>query len=220
MHLSNLSRCTISKQSLTDSPFDSFTDAFSRLMTRSTLQPLLHAQLHLLAERETEKVAAAIAQHLESQPNLRLYLHGDLGAGKTTFVRHLLRKLGVQGRIKSPTFALMETYELPELDSTSSHFDLYRLETPDEWLESGLQEDLLSPGLKLLEWPNKAGDALPPPDLAFVLQIEANAGDAPEPAPAQDEALEANDAPARTLNITAFTATGKSCADHLLKAMR
>lgn len=187
-------------------------------MTRPTQHPLSQAEFLLLSESETEHLATAMAQYVATAPNLRLYLHGDLGAGKTTFVRHLLRKLGVQGRIKSPTFALMESYDLPEVGSTSSHFDLYRLETPEEWLESGLQEDLLSPGLKLVEWPNKAGEGLPPPDLALVLRITPSAPTAPMGAPA--EATEASGAPARTLNMTAWTHTGAHCADHLLKAMR
>lgn len=187
-------------------------------MTRPTQHPLQQAEFLLRAESETEQIASAIAQYVATAPDLRLYLHGDLGAGKTTFVRYLLRQLGVQGRIKSPTFALIETYDLPQVGSTSSHFDLYRLETPDEWLESGLQEDLLSPGLKLVEWPNKAGECLPVPDLTLVLRIDAS--DTTEPTGDEALATEASTMPKRTLNITAWTNTGQRCADYLLKAMR
>ncbi len=90
-------------------------------------------------------------------------LRGPLGAGKTTFVRHVLRALGVAGRIKSPTYTVMEPYELPGL--AISHFDFYRFADPREWEDAGLREVFAARGLKLVEWPDKAAGLLPRPDL-------------------------------------------------------
>ena len=94
---------------------------------------------------------------------------GPLGAGKTTFVRHLLRALGVQGRIKSPTYTVLEPYDLPGL--AVSHFDFFRFVDPREWEDAGFREIFAAPGLKLVEWPQQAEALLPTPDLR--LHIEA-----------------------------------------------
>src|ERR1700686_3925779 len=92
-----------------------------------------------------------------------LYLQGELGAGKTTCVRSLLRALGVTGLVRSPTYTLVETYDLAAL--TCVHVDLYRLQSLTEVDELGLR-DLMSPGsLLMVEWPERGGDALPPADL-------------------------------------------------------
>jgi len=104
-----------------------------------------------------------------------LYLHGELGAGKTTCVRALLRTLGVVGLVRSPTYTLVETYPSGKL--TCVHVDLYRLQDPTEVDELGLR-DLVGPGcLLLVEWPEKGGAALPPADLDLTLRY---AGDARE----------------------------------------
>lgn len=96
-----------------------------------------------------------------------LYLQGDLGAGKTTCARSLLRTLGVVGLVRSPTYTLVETYELAGL--TCIHVDLYRLQSLTEVDELGLR-DLVGPScLLLVEWPDRGGAALPPADLAVVL---------------------------------------------------
>ena len=104
----------------------------------------------------------------------QLHLHGHLGAGKTTLVRHLLRALGVTGRIKSPTYAVLEPYLLPACERwpqglAVSHFDFYRFEDPREWEDAGFRELFAAPGLKLVEWPARAGSALPLPDLDMTL---------------------------------------------------
>jgi tRNA threonylcarbamoyladenosine biosynthesis protein TsaE len=119
-----------------------------------------------------EQATRAFAQHLASLPALRhalIELHGDLGAGKTTFVRHLLRALGVQGRVKSPSYAVVEPYtvETKQGELNVWHFDLYRFADPREFEEAGFRDLLASPGLKLLEWPEKARGILPAPDLAL-----------------------------------------------------
>lgn len=95
-------------------------------------------------------------------------LVGPLGAGKTTFVRHLLRALGVEGRIKSPTYAVLEPYEVNGL--TVSHFDFYRLTDPREWLDAGFRDVFAAPGLKLAEWPENAEAVLPVADWQMELE--------------------------------------------------
>ena len=92
-----------------------------------------------------------------------VFLHGDLGAGKTTLVRGYLRALGHQGAVKSPTYTLLETYSLAGV--TIYHFDFYRIFDPRELGYMGLEELLAEPAVKLVEWPSKAGDKLPPADI-------------------------------------------------------
>ena len=114
----------------------------------------------------SESDCAAFATSLASKPAIRdafIALEGPLGAGKTTFARHLLRALGAGGRIKSPTYALLEPYELAGLHA--SHLDFYRFSDPREWVDAGLREVFEQPGLKLVEWPEKAGSLLPNADL-------------------------------------------------------
>lgn len=132
--------------------------------------PRPHATRHLQwrSEDDTARFAAQLARW-PGLANAYVTLHGDLGAGKTTLVRHLLRALGVQGRIKSPTYAVVEPHEAPGLPVW--HFDFYRLEDPREWEDAGFRDIFASPGLKLAEWPEKAAAMTPPADLA--IHIEA-----------------------------------------------
>lgn len=112
------------------------------------------------------------ARGLAARPALRdayIELHGPLGAGKTTFVRHLLRALGVTGRIKSPTYAVVEPYERPGL--AISHFDFYRFDDAREWEDAGFRDVFAAPGLKLAEWPEKAASVLPLPDLRLFIAV-------------------------------------------------
>ncbi len=130
---------------------------------------------HRLIEWRDEAACAACAQRLAASPALHdalLLLHGPLGAGKTSFVRHLLRALGVGGRIKSPSYALVEPYEIAHEGQrlAITHADFYRFDDPREWLDAGLRELFAAPGLKLVEWPQRAGALLPPADLE--LRIE------------------------------------------------
>ena len=118
-----------------------------------------------------EDDTAQFAQRLATQPALAdafITLHGDLGAGKTTLVRHLLRALGVQGRIKSPTYAVVEPHQAP--DMAIWHFDFYRFDDPREWEDAGFRDIFASTGLKLAEWPEKAATVLPPADVAITLE--------------------------------------------------
>ncbi len=127
----------------------------------------------LLLHWPDENATQAFAQQLAGQAALRnafVCLRGNLGAGKTTLVRHLLGALGVQGRVKSPTYAVVEAYTLPGLDIW--HFDFYRFNDPREWEDAGFRDIFASPGLKLAEWPDKAASMLPPADLDIQLEID------------------------------------------------
>lgn len=95
-------------------------------------------------------------------------LWGPLGAGKTTLVRAILRALGVQGRIKSPTYAVMESYAVPQGDI--AHFDFFRFQDPREWEDAGFRDVFSGPGLKISEWPEMAATVLPTPDLRIHIQ--------------------------------------------------
>ena len=115
---------------------------------------------------EGEDDTRAFAQRLAARPAIRdafIALQGNLGAGKTTLVRHLLRALGVQGRIKSPTYAVVEPYELPALQAW--HFDFYRFDDAREWEDAGFRDIFAGRGLKIAEWPENAAAMLPTPDL-------------------------------------------------------
>ena len=127
------------------------------------------------SEDETARLAQRLAAAMRADPSLAdalLTLRGDLGAGKTTFVRHLLRALGVAGRIKSPTYAVVEPYVTPCVQVW--HFDFYRFADPQEWEDAGLRDIFATPGLKLVEWPDKAGDLLPQPDWIIRLSSDVD----------------------------------------------
>ncbi len=120
----------------------------------------------------TEDDTTAFAGHLAASAAVRdafIELHGDLGAGKTTLVRHLLRALGVTGRIKSPTYSVVEPHEAPGL--AIWHFYFYRFSDPREWEDAGFRDVFAAPGIKLAEWPEKAAALIPAADIA--INIEA-----------------------------------------------
>ena len=102
-----------------------------------------------------------------------IYLRGELGAGKTTLVRGLLRGLGHAGRVKSPTYTLVEPYTLSSLHFY--HFDFYRLKDRSEWTHAGFREYFNAQSMCVVEWPERAQDLLPPPDLDVVLQFAGEA---------------------------------------------
>lgn len=139
-------------------------------------------------ELATQAFAQALAGRSAIADAL-IELQGDLGAGKTTFTRHLLAALGVNGRVKSPTYAVVEPYALDN-GLNIWHFDFYRFNDPREWEEAGFRDIFASSGLKLVEWPDKAGEYLPQADL--VLAIEVLADDT------------------RQVTLTAQTETGKA----------
>jgi tRNA threonylcarbamoyladenosine biosynthesis protein TsaE len=151
-----------------------------------------------------EAGTAAFAQRLAACPaiaNATLALAGDLGAGKTTFVRHLLRALGVTGRIKSPTYAVVEPHRTeagPHGPLSAWHFDFYRFGDPREWEDAGFRELFASEGLKLVEWPERAAGLMAAVDAALVI--------GPEDTPGDEAGF--TEAP-RRVTMRAFTDTGR-----------
>ena len=126
-------------------------------------------------ETDCEKTATQLAHQLQNfLPQFRIFhiwLEGDLGTGKTTFTRYLLRHLGYLGKVKSPTYTLCEPYEIyiNQQAYFLHHFDLYRMNSPQEWEEAGFKDILTNPGICLIEWPDKAEGTLPTPDVIFQL---------------------------------------------------
>lgn len=112
----------------------------------------------------------ALAEHIAEalRPPLCVFLEGDLGAGKTTFVRALVQALGHPGRVKSPTYGLLEHYALPRHDVL--HLDLYRIADPGELEFLGIGDLLGQRTLLLVEWAERGGGALPTPDLVIELE--------------------------------------------------
>ena len=119
----------------------------------------------------TAQLGAALAAGVA--PGRVLHLSGDLGTGKTTLVRGLLRALGVAGPVKSPTYTWVEPYALSRLDLY--HFDFYRFADRTEWLSSGLREYFRPDAFCIVEWPEKVGSLLPPPDLEVRLGYDGEA---------------------------------------------
>jgi tRNA threonylcarbamoyladenosine biosynthesis protein TsaE len=148
--------------------------------------------MHLPDEAATRTLGARVARVLE--PGLALYLHGELGSGKTTLARGLLRGLGYQGRVKSPTYTLVEVYAVSRLDLY--HFDFYRFKEPKEWRDAGFDEYFNGASVCLVEWPEKAAGLLPVADLDLELEF-AGVG--------------------RDLSIHAGTERGKACLQRLMQ---
>lgn len=129
-------------------------------------------QLGLADETKTDDLATHLAKIiLPSNINniqAQIHLRGDLGAGKTHFTRAFLRACGVTGRIKSPSYTLVESYKLSNL--YLYHFDFYRFSDAHEWRDAGFDELLAQNAISLIEWPEQAGGSLPIPDLDIYLE--------------------------------------------------
>ncbi len=121
-------------------------------------------------EAATIRAARDFASSLQS--GLVVYLHGDLGAGKTTFVRGVLHALGYQGKVKSPTYNLVEPYLIDGL--TIYHFDLYRFQDDEEWEAAGFRDYFNPDSICFVEWPEKAEALLPQPDMEIYLEIQGH----------------------------------------------
>jgi len=121
-----------------------------------------------------------------------IYLRGDLGAGKTTLVRALLNALGYQGRVKSPTYTLLEQYEAGELNLR--HFDLYRFRDASEWETAGFNDEFDGTNICLVEWPEQAAGLLPPADVEIIFEILPDG---------------------RNISLHAHTDTGRECLNGL-----
>jgi len=130
-----------------------------------------HFEAELKDEAGTLALGAALSRALA--PGLTIYLHGDLGAGKTALTRALLHAAGHPGHVKSPTYTLAEPYtvELGGQPVEVVHFDLYRMAGPDEFLDAGFRDYFNHRTVCIIEWPEKAGDVLPPPDINVFLTM-------------------------------------------------
>ena len=128
--------------------------------------------IDLADEAATLALGAAIAR--EIAPGVCIHLCGDLGAGKTTLSRGILRGLGFAGRVKSPTYTLVELYVVSTLNLY--HFDFYRFNDPEEWNDAGFRDLFNETNICLVEWPEKAGELLSPPDLHIHLTISPSMG--------------------------------------------
>lgn len=121
--------------------------------------------LHLPGAGDTERLGAALAPKLAG--GMVVTLRGDLGTGKTTLVRGVLRGRGWEGPVKSPTYTLVEHYEFSSL--YFYHFDFYRFADPTEWETAGLAECFRDDSVCLVEWPERVAEWLPPADLDIAL---------------------------------------------------
>ncbi len=128
----------------------------------------MHWSCELKDEQATIAVANTFAQVCE--PPLTLYFQGPLGAGKTTFIRAFLRALGVEGKIKSPSYAIVEPYHLADFDIY--HLDLYRLAHVDELEMIGIREYFSPRSICCIEWPEHGKGVLPTPDMDFILEYQ------------------------------------------------
>ncbi len=180
--------------------------------TSAKTEPLLERLFELPDEAATERFGKSFAHALMTLyttdfPGLQVHLYGELGMGKTALVRATLRALGYTGRVRSPTYTLVEPYMLEVAKLVSSgatqtlnsgfnlplnivHFDLYRFTDPTEWADAGFREYFNLRALYLIEWPQQAGSLLGMPDLEFTLDL-AGAG--------------------RHLLVRAFSQTGQEC---------
>lgn len=141
-------------------------------------------------EDATAVFAARLAKNLT--PGLVIYLRGDLGAGKTTLVRALLNSLGYQGRVKSPTYTLLEHYDIAGF--SVRHFDLYRFRDVSEWESAGFDDEFNGSNICLLEWPEQAAGLVPNADVEISFEI------LPE---------------GRNISLSAQTESGKKCLKSL-----
>ena len=125
----------------------------------------------LADESATAALGAALARALA--PGLVIYLHGDLGAGKTALTRALIQAAGHTGTVKSPTYTLSEPYRVLVAGEpvTIIHYDLYRMSSPEEFLDAGFREDFDGNNICIVEWPEKGEPVLPPPDVRVLLDV-------------------------------------------------
>ena len=151
-------------------------------------------RLNLPDESATGALGRELAPLLA--PGMVIWLDGDLGAGKTTLVRALLRGLGHAGPVKSPTYTLVEVYVVSSI--YLYHFDFYRFNEPEEFADAGLGEYFRENVLCLVEWPDKAAGYVPPADLALVFSFP-----------------EDTTAPGRRLELFARSEVGQECLNKL-----
>src|SRR5438034_4237452 len=137
------------------------------LILSSSMSTMVTLNTFLPDKDATLALGAALSTALE--PGNTIHLRGELGAGKTTLVRGVLRGLGWRGAVKSPTYALVELYELSRLHL--HHFDFYRFHDPREWIDAGFRDSFNGRNVSLIEWPERAGGMLPPADVEIALAL-------------------------------------------------
>jgi tRNA threonylcarbamoyladenosine biosynthesis protein TsaE len=164
--------------------------------------PIQPSEFALADESATARLGAALARAIESEAaaitahGLVVALAGDLGAGKTSVVRAMLRALGVTGAVRSPTFTLLEPYVVSSLNFY--HFDFYRLADPEEFSFAGFRDMFGPAAVCLIEWPDKAAGHLPAADLQIALRVAGQG---------------------RHANLTAATELGAACLDRITTEM-
>ncbi len=150
--------------------------------------------VHLPDEAATRRLGGQLGALLA--PGMSVHLSGDLGSGKTTLARGVLRGRGFEGKVKSPTYTLVEPYMDSRL--TLYHFDLFRFRDSGEWREAGLAECFSERSICLVEWPEKAAGLLPAPDLRILLATPPAGG--------------------RAATLEADTESGRTCLTELARA--
>lgn len=132
---------------------------------------MLHYTTTLADEAATQALGKSLAHCL--RPGLSIFLHGDLGAGKTALTRAMLHALGYQGQVKSPTYTLVEPYQIQIHQQACQlmHFDLYRMQSAEEFVDAGFRDEFNASSICVVEWPEKAGDLLPAPDINVFLEV-------------------------------------------------
>jgi tRNA threonylcarbamoyladenosine biosynthesis protein TsaE len=130
-----------------------------------------HYKTSLADEAATQALGKSLAHCLVA--GIVINLHGDLGAGKTALTRAILHAAGHQGTVKSPTYTLAEPYEIMVKGEVTKlmHFDLYRMRSPDEFIEAGFRDEMNAQTICIIEWPEKADGILPLPDLEIHFAI-------------------------------------------------
>lgn len=170
-------------------------------MPEAAMSPMQDWTISLPEPADTDRLGACAAQALEAnldtvhRQGFAVRLSGNLGAGKTSFMRALLRALGWQGPVKSPTFSLLETYEVSGV--TINHFDFYRFEDPVEFEDAGFRDLYDAGAFSASEWSERAAPYLPEPDLVIAL---------------------AEDGLGRRARIAAQTAPGEAFLDAMRRA--
>lgn len=167
--------------------------------TTGSFYSMQHYKTYLEDEAATAALGTSLAHALTG--GLAIYLHGDLGAGKTALTRSLLHAAGHEGHVKSPTYALVEPYRIVVNGNAMDvfHFDLYRLASPEEFLDAGFREHFDNGNLCIVEWPEKAETVLPTPDINVTLTV-SGAG--------------------RIVELQALSDEGRQCLDRLKFASR
>ncbi len=152
-------------------------EKFLAFMQSTSFYSMHQFKTHLKDEAGTAALGASLARVLA--PGLTIYLHGELGAGKTALTRALLHAAGHTGHVKSPTYTLAEPYTVTIAGRPVDviHFDLYRMASPEEFLEAGFREHFNDATLCIVEWPEQAAAVLPPPDINVLLTVAGQGRD-------------------------------------------